>query len=333
MHTPRPLLLDTDPGGDDIVALLWLQSLVHQGWAELVAVTTAAGNVSAEQTFRAACQVLELGGLATVPVGFGVPVRGGAIADAAHIHGADGLGNLSQTLPTPGRSSATAPAADDLLIESIRAAPGDLTVIAIGPLTNLAAAEAKQPGILRQAREIVIMGGAFGTAGNVTPQAEFNIAFNPEAARAVFAACHSLVVLPLDITRQLLCRPEMMRALTPKQPGSAIAPFLVALTDFLTETAGRYRETRGDAGFLVHDAATVAYLFYPEVLRFRRARIQVETQGEFTTGQTLLDGRHGPKPAAQAWVACQVDAEQLLACLLADLRTLIAAENRGLEQP
>jgi len=314
---PRKILLDTDPGGDDIFALLWLQSLVHQGWADLVAVTAAAGNGAADLTFRAACQVLELGGCPEVPVGLGVPAPQARLSNAAHIHGTDGMGNLSQTLPPPGRSPAAAPASDELLVATLTAAPHEVTVVAIGPLTNLAAAEAKRPGLLRLAREVVVMGGAFATPGNATPLAEFNIAFNPEAARTVVAAGANLVLLPLDITRQLVCTPAQLSRLP--APSSALSQFVAALAAFLTETSLRYRETRGEPGFLVHDAAAIAYLFYPEVFQFRRAGVEVETQGEFAAGQTLYDARHGPKPAANAWIACQLEAAILLACLADDL--------------
>ncbi|NJL01983.1 MAG: nucleoside hydrolase [Spirulinaceae cyanobacterium SM2_1_0] len=323
--TPQKILLDTDPGGDDCFALLWLLSLVRQERAALVAVTAAAGNVSAELTFRAACQVLELVGMTDIPVGLGVPVPEAEITDAAHIHGADGIGNLSQTLPVSARSPEQAPAADDLLIATLTAAPGEITVIAIGPLNNLAAAETKQPGILRLAREIVVMGGAFAVPGNVTPQAEFNIAFNPVAACTVFASGANLVILPLDITHQIICTSAQMARLTAPQPDCALTRFVTALADFLTQTSRRYRETGGDRGFLVHDAVTIAYCFYPEVLRFRRARVQVETRGELTAGQTLIDRRHRPKAAANAWVAHEVDAAQLFACFVEDLRSLIAS--------
>jgi len=176
---PRRILLDTDPGGDDVFALCWLQSLARQGHAEIVAVTTVGGNVPSQHTFANASKILALGGFEHVEVGRAVPVRGQA-EDAAYIHGADGMGNLSQTLPDAKRQLGKARFADQIIIEKLGAAPGEITLVAIGPLTNLAAAEEKSPGILAKAREVVIMGGVFRQPGNVTSRAEFNVHFDPE---------------------------------------------------------------------------------------------------------------------------------------------------------
>ncbi|ASC72314.1 Pyrimidine-specific ribonucleoside hydrolase RihA [Halomicronema hongdechloris C2206] len=316
------LLLDTDPGGDDIFALLWLLSLVNQGRAELVAVTTTQGNVAAAQTFANASQVLNLAGYGSVPLGRGVLLSQGS-EDASHIHGSDGMGYLSQTLPPPSHEFAIAPAADDLLIEQLSANPGEITLIAIGPLTNLAAAEAKRPGILQQARELVVMAGAIQGPGNVTAQAEFNVWFNPEAAQVVFNSRNDVVMLPLDVTRQLVFTETMATLVAQTRPEHPLAHFLVNLCQFMVSTARQYRETAGSPGFLVHDAATLGYLFYPETLLLRRATVQVETQGELTRGQTLIDRRHKPKPRANAWVALEVDAPNFLASVVADLQQLL----------
>lgn len=157
LSTPK-IILDTDPGGDNIFAFLWLQSLVKQGLAELVAVTTTDGNVSAQKTFSNASQILGLGGFYHIEVGRGVAMREEAAEDAAHIHGSDGMGKLSTTLASATHAYETALYSDQIIIDKLNAAPGEITVVAIGPLTNLAAAEVKSPGILKKAREIVLMG-------------------------------------------------------------------------------------------------------------------------------------------------------------------------------
>ncbi len=319
--TPK-IILDTDPGGDDIFALLWLQGLVKQGLAELIAITTTAGNVSAQRTFSSASQILDLGGLSQIEVGRGVPIQSETIEDAAHIHGNDGMGNLSTTLPAPSQNYETARYADDILIEKLQAMPGKITIAAIGPLTNLAAAAAKSPGILKLAKEIVVMGGAFSCPGNVTPYAEFNIWFNPVAAATVFASRDDIVLLPLDVTRQLIFTREMVQTVVQSNPHSVISQFLSALCEFMIGTALNYRETSGIPGFLVHDAATLGYLFYPETLQFRRAQVQVETKGEWTYGQTGIDRRHSAKPDANAWVAVESDRPAFFTSFLADLKTL-----------
>jgi inosine-uridine nucleoside N-ribohydrolase len=317
------IILDTDPGGDDIFALFWLLSLVKQGLAELVAITATEGNVAAQKTFLNASQVLDLMGFSAIEIGRGVPIASHSGADAGHIHGADGMGNLSQTLPAPTHQVETARDADQLIVDRLNTAPSEITIVAIGPLTNLAAAELRQPGILKKAREIVIMAGAFQCTGNVTPQAEFNVWLNPTAAQVVFDSRNDTVVLPLDVTRHLVFTQDMVQAVTQAHPNGKMAHFLTALCQFMISTALQYRETGGSPGFLVHDAATIAYLFYPETLMLSRSQVQIETTGEWTKGQTLIDRRHRPKSNANAWVAQQVDAIGFFTSLIEDLKYLI----------
>jgi inosine-uridine nucleoside N-ribohydrolase len=322
---PRKILLDTDPGGDDVLALLWLQSLAKQGVAEIVAVTTVAGNVQSTYTFANASKILDLGGFGHVEVGRSVSRRDEP-EDAAYIHGADGMGNLSQTLPAPKHDLSKARYADDVIVEKLSAAPGEITLVAVGPLTNLAAAEKKRPGILAKAQEIVIMGGAFRQKGNVTSHAEFNIHCDPEAAERTFASRGDVVVLPLDVTQQMTLTTDRVNAAKDALPEHRITRFMVDLCQFMSTTSMRYRATEGVSGFHVHDAATLAYLFYPETILLRRARVRVETEGAWTRGQTMFDDRHGPKAEANAWVALHVDAVNLLAILIEDLKVLARGE-------
>ncbi|MCT7974299.1 nucleoside hydrolase [Laspinema olomoucense] len=319
---PRKILVDTDPGGDDTFALLWLQSLVKQGFAEWVGVTTVAGNVSPELTFANACKVLALGGFESVKVGKSVVWEGGKIGDAAEVHGIDGLCNLSHLLPDSPRQFAAAPDADDLIIETLEAAPGEVTVIGLGPLTNLAAAEQKRPGILRVAKELVLMAGAFDVPGNVSSIAEFNVAFNPEAAVTVLESREDVVILPLDVTRKLILTVEMTEAIAQAYPTLELAQFIHQLSQFMSNSCLQHRETAGINGFLVHDAVTLAYLFYPETLLFRRGLVTVETAGNYTRGQTILDRRHGTKSLTNAFVAVEVEAINLLGILVDDLKRL-----------
>ena len=322
MSTPK-IILDTDPGGDDIFAFLWLLSLVKQGLAELVAVTTADGNVAARRTFSSASQILGLGGFQHIEVGRGVSVKGEALEDAAHIHGLDGMGNLSHTLPAATHTFEKARYSDEIIIDKLNANPGEITLIAIAPLTNLASAEQKSPGILKKAREVVIMGGTFHCPGNITPQAEFNIWFNPEAAQTVFNSRDDIVVMPLDVTRRLIFTRDMMQAVNQVNPKSEISRFLCSLCEFMIGTALEYRETKGISGFLVHDAATLGYLFYPETLMLQRAKVRIETKGEWTCGQSLIDSRHAPKAGANAWVALQVDEVGFFTSFIQDLKCFI----------
>lgn len=319
------IILDTDPGGDDIFAFLWLLGLVKQGLAELVAVTSADGNVAAKRTFSSASQILNLAGFPHIKVGRGVPIKGEAVEDAAHIHGSDGMGNLSHTLPAATHTFEKARYSDEIIIDELNAAPGEITIVAIAPLTNLAAAETKSPGILKKAKEIVIMGGAFFCPGNVTPHAEFNIWFNAEAAQIVFDSRDDIVVMPLDVTRHLIFTRDMVQAVSQANSESKLAQFLIALCEFMIGTALSYRETARIPGFLVHDAATLGYLFYPETLMLRRAKVRVETKGEWTKGQTLIDSRLAAKTGANAWVALQVDESKFFTSFVEDLKQLFGA--------
>jgi inosine-uridine nucleoside N-ribohydrolase len=316
------IILDTDPGGDDIFALLWLLSLVKQGLAELVAVTTAIGNVSAEQTFASASKILKLAGLDQVEVGRSVAVPH-VTENAAHIHGSDGMGNLSHRLPESDRQFETARSSDQVLIDALITYPNEITLLAIAPFSNLAAAEARHPGILQQAKEIVMMGGAFHCAGNITAQAEFNVAFHPEAAQTVLNSRSDVVIVPLDVTRSLIFTETMAQSIQQTNPNSAIAQLIGDLCRFMISTALTYRETQGTQGFLVHDAATVGYLFYPETFLWRRATVQIETQGLWTQGQTLVDTRQVAKTGANAWIATQVNAPNFFISLIEDLKRLV----------
>ncbi|MHC4403017.1 MAG: nucleoside hydrolase, partial [Planctomycetota bacterium] len=296
-----------------------------QGHAEIVAVTTVDGNVQGRYTFANASKTLALGGFGHVEVGRSVSTQK-QTEDAAHIHGADGIGNLSQTLPAPRHELSKARDADDVIIGALCAAPGEITLVAVGPLTNLAAAEEKSPGVLAKAREVVVMGGAFRRKGNVTSHAEFNVRYDPEAAQKVFASRDDVVVLPLDVTEQITFTVESASAISRASPDGRMARFIVELCRFMSKTSMSYRATGGIRGFHVHDAATIAYLFYPETLLLRRARVRVETQGEWTRGQTVFDDRHLPKTEVNAWVAVRVDAVNLLAILAEDLKLLTGAE-------
>ncbi|GAX38217.1 nucleoside hydrolase [Nodularia sp. NIES-3585] len=316
------IILDTDPGGDDIFAFLWLLSLVKKQYAELIAVTSADGNVAAKRTFSSASQLLNLVGFPDIEVGRGIPVKREALEDASHIHGSDGMGNLSHTLPPATHNFEKARCSDEIIIDKLNTHPGEITIVAIGPLTNLAAAEEKSPGILKKAKEIVIMGGAFFISGNVTPHAEFNIWFNPEAAQTVFDSRNDIVVLPLDVTQHLIFTRDMAQVVSQTNPKSKLSQFLIPLVEFMIGTALEYRETARIPGLLVHDAATLGYLFYPETLFLRRAKVRIETKGEWTKGQTLIDSRPAPKTEANAWVALQVDESKFFTSLVEDLNRL-----------
>ena len=312
------MIIDTDPGIDDAMAIAYAAADPE---IKVVGLTTIFGNVYVEQGTRNALHLVEMLGLdCPVAEGAAEPLAMPLDPPSQNVHGPEGFGGLPA--PTPS-SKAIDESAAEFLVRMCNESPNEVVICAIGPLTNLAAAETKQPGILKKAKEIIVMGGAFHCRGNVTPTAEFNIWFNPQAAQAVFDSRDDIVLLPLDVTRELVFTQAMADVVTQHNPDSSLAQFVVKLCHFMVGTALESRETARVPGFLVHDAATVGYLCYPETLLLKRARMQVETQGDWTMGQTLMDERHQAKSSANAWIALQVDIPNFFASFVEDLKQLI----------
>ena len=276
--TAKKLLLDCDPGLDDALALL----LAHgDPGLELVAVTTVGGNVVLENTTRNALELREYLGFPGVPVAAGAAgplVR--EAKNAAQVHGVGGLGDVILPAATLPLESADA---IDLIIETLRAAPGEIHLVATGPMTNVALALRKEPRVAQWAASFVIMGGSF-TRGNTTPAAEFNIYADPEAAAEVFAAGWQVVMVGLDLTLQALVTDairERMLALGPLG-----RELVVPLATFWNDP-----QDPDWGGQAVHDVCAVAYLARPELFTTVPARVEVETAGEWTAGMTVTDFR------------------------------------------
>jgi purine nucleosidase len=276
--TAKKLLLDCDPGLDDALALL----LAHgDPGLELVAVTTVGGNVVLENTTRNALELREYLGFPGVPVAAGAAgplVR--EAKNAAQVHGVGGLGDVILPAATLPLESA---GAVDLIIETLRAAPGEIHLVATGPMTNVALALRKEPRVAQWAASFVIMGGSF-TRGNTTPAAEFNIYADPEAAAEVFAAGWQVVMVGLDLTLQALVTDairERMLALGPLG-----RELVVPLATFWNDP-----QDPDWGGQAVHDVCAVAYLARPELFTTVPARVEVETAGEWTAGMTVTDFR------------------------------------------
>jgi purine nucleosidase len=287
---PRKIVLDCDPGHDDAIALL-----VAHGSPEvdLLAVTTVAGNQTLEKVTRNALTVARVGGISAVPFAAGCArplVRAPIVA--ADIHGESGLDGPVLPEPDPDLDVARDPRhAVDLMIDVVMAhPPGDVTLVPIGPLTNVAMAARKEPRIVERVAEVVLMGGAYGT-GNRSPVAEFNIAVDPEAAQIVFRERWPLTMVGLDLTHQALATPEIVARIAGL--GTAPARFVAELLAFVGAT---YDSVFGFPAPPVHDPCTVAFVADPGVLTTRRAPLDVEIGGTLTTGMTVVDLR-GPEPA------------------------------------
>jgi purine nucleosidase len=279
---PRPIIIDTDPGIDDAVAILLALAAPELAVQGLVAV---AGNLPLPATARNARAIAELAGRPDIPVFAGCPrPLGGTPPDAAQVHGEGGLGRL--VLPPPGVALREQHGVM-WLIETLRgAAPGSLTLCALGPLTNIAAALVMAPEMAAGLGELVIMGG--GSRGNITPAAEFNIHCDPQAAAIVFDSGLPITLVPLDATEQALGMPQHIAPLAAlgTRCGAAAATLLGP------PAAGR-------PPVAMHDSCVVAYLLAPELFHASEARVEVETRGWLTTGMTVIDrrGRGGPNNA------------------------------------
>jgi inosine-uridine nucleoside N-ribohydrolase len=323
---PRHVIIDTDPGVDDALALiLALQS------PELCvdAITTVNGNVDVDLATQNALTVLGL-----FPPERRPPVAKGAaqplsraLSTAAHVHGEDGLGGTSglrtaegQLCYPPASASLASCDAVTCLLDCIRRAPGELTLIALGPLTNLAHAWHRDAHVVRQLSAVVIMGGAVTVPGNVTPVAEFNIYVDPEAAQVVFAAGLPITLIGLDVTERVRLTAEMIDQHL-CAAGSPLSQFVGECTAQTIQFSTRVERP---AGMAMHDPLAVGALIDPSIVRTVPLSVQVETQGEFTTGMLVAD-RRPLQPdfiaPANVHVALEVEAARFLELFLHRLHT------------
>ena len=272
-----PLIMDVDTGVDDALALLLALSSPE---VELVGVSTVAGNVPLPRTTDNTLRLLQWAGRADIPVYAGAerPLVRSAVA-AADVHGATGLG--AAHLP----EAHTSPAGDavEFLLGILQARPGEVTLVATGPLTNLAQAEARVPGVLRRARQVVIMGGAVRVPGNVTPTAEFNFYADPHAARQVLASAAELVLVGLDVTEQVGLEQAALQACE----GARAAFCRAACEPAMAFEAAQY----GFAGMRLHDPVALGAALWPQLFRTERLWLDMETAGDLTAGQLVVDQR------------------------------------------
>lgn len=303
--TRRKIVIDTDPGQDDAVAILLALASPE---LEVLGVTAVAGNVPLPLTALNARKVVELSGR-PVPVlaGCDRPLER-ALVTAEYIHGKTGLDGIE--LPEPSLPLDPRHAVD-FLIETLRREPeGTVTLCPLGPLTNIATAFLRAPDIVPRVQEIVLMGGGLFEGGNVTPAAEFNIYVDPEAADIVLRCGRPLTVVPLDCTHKALtsrARVERFRALgTPV--GEAVASWLDFFERFDVE---KY----GSEGGPLHDPCVIAWLLRPDLFRGRLINVEVEVQSPLTRGMTVADwwGVTG-RPHNATWLR-DVDAEGFFALL------------------
>ncbi|NNF17617.1 MAG: nucleoside hydrolase [Gammaproteobacteria bacterium] len=303
------LIVDTDPGTDDAIALLWAlaNDLLYR--FEIMAVTTTEGKLKRRVTFDNACRLLDFCRRDDIPVARAAPHAG---ENALHIHGKDGLGGLSGMLPKVSKSFDDAARAPHQLKRLLERAPGEITIAALGPLTNLAAAEQLQPGILENTKNIIVLGGSFGR-GNATPFAEFNAHYNPGALQEVLDTRANVVLIPLDITRQLDLTPEHLNAARLTDQNQRITRFLTRLCSVMSKTMAQHKN---EPLFFVHAACAMVYALHPELFEAADAHVDIETRGaQSNVGRTIIR----PAGAANVTVLRKIDTHAVRATLLRDL--------------
>ena len=301
MAERRKIIIDTDPGQDDAAAIM--MAFASPNEIEVLGLTAVAGNVPLSFTSRNVRIVCELCGRSDAAVYEGAErplVRKPVTAE--HVHGRTGLDGAE--LPEP--VMAVRPqSAVDFIVETIMREPaGAITLCTLGPLTNVALALRKEPAIAGRVRELVMMGGGFFEGGNITPAAEFNVYVDPDAAAAVFASGMPIVMMPLDVTHQLLTRKDRVAKLAAL--GTRPAQVLV---DWLAFFERFDEEKYGSDGGPLHDPTVIAYLLKPELFSGRHCNVEIETQSELTVGMTVVDWWRvsGRKP--NAMVMRNVDAD------------------------
>ena len=307
--SPTPILVDCDPGHDDAIALLLALASPD---LDLLGVTTVAGNQTLAKTTANALRVLEFVGRTDVPVAAGADrplVREPSVA--AYVHGESGL--EGPDLPPP----STEPLAEhavDFLAGRLLASGEPTTIVAIGPLTNVALLLARHPGAAARAERVVLMGGSIAE-GNVTPAAEFNVWADPEAAARVFASGLDVTMIGLDVTHKALMTPEHADRLR----GAGRTGRLVAeLFDYFHRF---HVETYGFAGSPIHDAVAVAEVARPGLVETVERSVAVECASDLCRGRTVVDLWRRTGKEANARVGVGIDSDAFLELLLARLAT------------
>ncbi len=308
--SPKPVILDVDPGHDDAVALMMA---CGSPGLDLLAVTTVAGNATLPKTTRNALRVLSLIGRTDVPVAAGAsePLER-SLRTAENIHGESGMDGpeIPDAAFEPDARGAV-----ELIADTLRGSPEPIALIPVGPLTNIAALLREYPDLKDKISRISIMGGSMGL-GNTTPAAEFNIYVDPEAAREVFESGLPITMSGLDVTHQAGAGgTERERLRDIGGVGGVVAGFL----DFFATTYERV--FRFDAPPL-HDPVAVAAILEPDLLETRPMNVQVECESDLTRGETVCDfhGVTGNPPNAD--VGLKLDREGFFDLLHDSLRRL-----------
>jgi len=308
------LIIDVDTGIDDALALLYVLASPE---AELLAVTCTSGNVEAGQVAENTIALLDLAGRSDIEVALGrrEPLKR-PLMTAPETHGPRGVGYA--VLPPPSRNVSGRHSAD-LIAEELRRAPGEVTLITLGPLTNLAVAVEREPKLPNLVRNLVMMAGSYRSPGNTAPTSEWNVACDPEAMQAVLSAWESAegvgrpVALGLDVTERAKFLPDHLARLRTAAGNPQANPVLQFIDDalrFYMEFHSRYD---GFYGAFIHDALAVASTLDPALLETEPLPVQVELAGELTSGETVTDWRRVWGRPPNLDIGIRADVEQFFA--------------------
>lgn len=291
----RKIIVDTDPGVDDAMAI---QFALAADQLEVIALTTVFGNASLELTTANALRLLDIAERTDIPVAAGAdkPLSGGFAGGVPHVHGDDGQGNTFR--PVSRRTAVSTPA-DAFLVQQINAQPGELTLVAVGPLTNLARALQLDSTIADKVVEVVVMGGNAFCSGNATPAAEANVLSDPDAADFVFGAGWPVSMIGLDVTHRVNM-PGTVLARLAQLPGNLNA-FVAATVPFYQQF---YERVNRIDGIYVHDSTVIAYLLAPHLFTFGAYPVRVDTSMGISRGKTwpsLGESDHEEAEALLPW--------------------------------
>lgn len=309
---PEKLIIDTDPGIDDTMAIFMGFQAPE---VEILGFTTIFGNVTTEAATRNALLLCEIAGRPGVPVAEGShePLKGGKPRVADFVHGSDGMGNTC--LPPP-KAKKVEKSASEFLVDKVSEFPGEVSVLALGPLTNLALAIKRDASFASKVKKIVVLGGAFFALGNVNPAAEANILGDPEAADIVFTSGAEIVVVGINITTQVkLTDADLLDLRLSKGKHTQI------LSDMCKFYRDWHVKSDGVYGIFPHDPVSFMALVRPDLFTYKRGVVRVETQG-ICTGHTLMDqglkkwNSSNPwsdyKPVSVAWT---VNVDEVISCI------------------
>ena len=299
---PRPVILDVDTGVDDALAIMLA---IRSPELEVKGILTVSGNVHLSQTTANTLTVLDLLEAPPIPVAAGaaVPLARPGIT-AGDVHGGDGLGGVAHRFP-PSHRVVTADAVG-FLLEAIGRQPGQVTLIATAPLTNIALAIEKEAQTVRKLRALFVMGGAVRVPGNVGPVSEFNFAMDPEAAAIVLQAGLPLTLVPLDVTERVVLTRKLLDSINPAGKLHAFVEEIVAGTM-------AFHRMRGEGeGIVLHDPLAVGVALDSSLVRREPMTLAVETRGTLTAGMAVADLRRRRPAAPTADVCVEVEAERFL---------------------